>query len=305
MPLTTVGPGHRTQHAGHRVSTLGQVATDARPVTVLLPDSATAPIDLYESGAALRMAIVERAGATALDATWDAAGVYVLLDRHAPDGSWGCYVGQAVGLRKRLAAHVTGKDHWQRAILVQRDTRFGFNSAQIGWLEGRVFDLLDAAADATLHNGNRPKDETLPAHELLMLEGTIAPLTRVLRLIGYDASSPAESPAAAAPVRGVVPDKKGLKAVKLTDLIARGLLSAGTQLHSANGVWPATATVLGNGQIQIGDVVHGSLSAAAGSITQGSVNGWDFWAISTPNGDVRLATLRQQLLVRTSAPHMQ
>jgi len=285
------------------------VATDARPVTVLLPDAVAAPIDLYESGTALRMAIVERAGAGALDASWDAAGVYVLLDRHASDGTWGSYVGQAVALRKRLPDHLKTKDHWHRAVLVQRDTTFGFNSAQIGWLEGRVYDLLDAAADAVLHNGNRPKDETLPAHELLMLEATVDPLARVLRMLGYDTSSPAE--AVTGPLGGTsslvspgavtVIDKKSLKGVKVADLLAMGLLSAGAQLHSINAVWPGTATVLASGHIEVDDVAHSSLSAAAASLTHGSVNGWDFWAVNTSSGTVRLATLRQQLMKHTMA----
>ncbi len=62
---------------------------DALPVTVLLPDTATLPITLYYGGAALPVAIVERSGVQALKADWDRPGVYVLLDRHEPDGTWG------------------------------------------------------------------------------------------------------------------------------------------------------------------------------------------------------------------------
>lgn len=92
--------------------------------------------------------------------------------------------------------HVAKKDHWRRGLLIRRDTTFGFNSAQVAWLEGRIYDLLDAAGDARLHNGNRPSDETLPAHERLVLEASVAPIRRVLRLIGYDPSSPDAEPAA-------------------------------------------------------------------------------------------------------------
>nr|WP_240894795.1 hypothetical protein [Kineococcus siccus] len=134
-----------------------------------------------------------------------------------------------------------------------------------------------------------------------MLESTIAPLARVLRLLGYDSSSPVEAPAGANVTGGVVASKQGLKAVKISDLLAKGLLSAGTQLHSTNGVWPARAIVLADGRVQVGQVAHASLSTAAASITHGSVNGWDFWAITTPTGDVRLATLRQHLLAQTPA----
>lgn len=96
--------------------------------------------------------------------------MYVLLDRHEPDGTWGAYVGKApAGVRSRLLTHVAKKEHWNRALLVSRDTTFGFNSAQVGRLEGRLYDLLKAAGDVSLHNGLRPSDETLPPHERLAL----------------------------------------------------------------------------------------------------------------------------------------
>lgn len=79
----------------------------------------------------------------------------------------------------------------------QRDTTHGFNSAQVGWLEGRLYDLLDAAEDARLHYGNQPSDETLPSFERAMLEASVLPISRILRLIGYDPeppTTPAPSP---------------------------------------------------------------------------------------------------------------
>ena len=107
--------------------------------------------------------------------------------RPAADGSWGCYVGKApAGIRTRLRDHLRNKDHWRRAVLIQRDTTFGFNSAQVAWLEGRLYDLLDAAEDARPHNGNRPSDETLPPFERASLENAVLPISRILRLIGYD-----------------------------------------------------------------------------------------------------------------------
>ncbi len=93
------------------------------------------------------MAIVERDGVQALTADWDRPAVYLLLDRHEPDGTWGCYAGKAAtGVRSRLLQHVAKKDHWHRALLVQRDTTFGFNSAQVGWLEGRLYDYCTPPA---------------------------------------------------------------------------------------------------------------------------------------------------------------
>lgn len=86
---------------------------DAVPMTVLLPEGATAPIELYHGGAALRMAVVERAGVAALvQPDWDKPGVYVLLDLPAPDGTCGCYAGQASAPCTRLVQPV-GRPPWR------------------------------------------------------------------------------------------------------------------------------------------------------------------------------------------------
>ncbi|GAC1439377.1 MAG: hypothetical protein NVSMB55_00640 [Mycobacteriales bacterium] len=265
---------------------------DALPVTVLLPDTAAQPITVYDGGAALRMAIVERDGVHALGPDWERPGVYVLLDMPAPDGTWGCYPGQATSLRKRLVQHVSKKDHWRRALLVTRDTTFGFNSAQIGWLEGRLYDLLDAAGDAVLHNGNRPSDETLPAHERLALEAAVAPVRRVLRLIGYDPVSPDDQTALPSPSR----QTSKFYGITVQHLIAAGLLAGGETLTSTNGAWPATALLLPDGKVQTGGHVYATPSAAATAVKDGPANGWEFWAVDTPTGQVTLATLRARYL---------
>ena len=263
---------------------------DALPVTVLLPDTVSLPITLYDGGAALRMAIVERAGVQALTPDWDRPGVYVLLDRHEPDGTWGAYVGKApAGVRSRLLSHVAKKEHWNRALLVSRDTTFGFNSAQVGWLEGRLYDLLKAAGDVSLHNGLRPSDETLPPHERLALEAAVAPVRRVLRLIGYDPSSPDDQAITPGPAR-----KRSQRFFGITvqHILTAGLLKGGEVLVSTNGAWPATGKLLPDGRVQVGTVAHGTPSAAASAVKGGAANGWEFWAVETPTGHLPLATLR-------------
>lgn len=264
---------------------------DALPVTVLLPDTATLPITLYDSGAALRMAIVERAGVQALTADWDRPGVYVLLDRHEPDGTWGAYVSKApAGVRNRLLSHVAKKEHWHRALLISRDTTFGFNSAQVGWLEGRLYDLLAAAGDVSLHNGNRPSDETLPPHERLALEAAVAPVRRVLRLIGHDPASPDDQPAPP----GLLPRKRTQRFYGMTvkDLIGAGLVAAGDTVTSTNGVWPATGKITVDGGVDVAGKPYPTPSAAAMAVKGGNANGWDFWGVETASGAVTWATLR-------------
>jgi len=211
-----------------RLMTPPPVPYDALPVTVLLPETSTAPVTVYDFGAALRMAIVERASVSALDQyDWDRPGVYVLLDLPEPDGTWWCYIGQATALRTRLLQHLAKKEHWRRALLIQRDTTFGYNSAQIGWLEGRLYDLLAAAGDAHLHNGNRPSDETLPAHERLALEAGVAPISRVLRLIGYDPASPGDQPAPGVLTAGLPKKTAVFYGITVQDLLNAGHLTPG------------------------------------------------------------------------------
>jgi len=275
---------------------------DALPVTVLLPDSPSLPITLYDGGAALRMAIVERAGVQALTTDWDRPGVYVLLDRRDLDGTWGAYVGKApAGVRNRLLTHVAKKDHWHRALLISRDTTFGFNSAQVGWLEGRLYDLLNAAGDVSLHNGNRPSDETLPPHERLALEAAVAPVRRVLRLIGHDPASPDDQPAPP----GLLLRKRTQRFYGMTvrDLIGAGLVAPGDTVTSTNGVWPATGTITADGGVQTGGRLYPTPSAAALAVKGGNANGWDFWAVETDSGAVTLATLRARYAdTRTQEP---
>lgn len=278
---------------------------DALPVTVLLPDSPAMPITLYDSGAALRMAVVERDGVQSLTADWDRPGVYLLLDLPEPDGTWGCYAGKAGELRTRLLTHVAKKEHWRRALLIQRDTTFGFNSAQVGFLEGRLYDLLDAAGDAKLHNANRPSDETLPAHERLVLEASVAPIRRVLRLIGYDPSSPDDQVV----IGSTKKRSQRFFGISVQDLLSAGLLQGGEALTSTNGTWPAKGTLLADGRVDVEGTAYSSPSAAASAVKSGPANGWEFWAVQTPTGSVSLATLRaryadQKEQAGVTAPHV-
>lgn len=263
---------------------------DALPVTVLVPEDASASIEVYDQHAALKIAVVEREGAHLLSDEWDVPGVYILLDRPDHDGTWGVYAGKAPsGVRTRLRDHLRNKDHWTRAVLVRRDTTFGFNSAQVGWLEGRLYDMFDVAEYAVLHNGNRPSDETLPPYDRQMLELVVLPVRRVLGLIGHDPRTPDDSPPVAASAT------KKHYGTKLPELVEAGLLDPGARLTSTNGAWPATATVTATGEIEYAGTSYASPSTAASAAKGGlSANGWEFWAVDTGAGKVSLAVLRER-----------
>lgn len=271
------------------------MADDASPLTVLLPESVSDPVEMYDPHAALRMAVIERDGVAGLGVEWDCPGVYVLLDPIDAEGTYGAYVGKAPsGLRSRMPDHVRKKDHWRRALLVARDTTYGFHSAHVGWLEGRLYDLLDAAEFARLANGNRPRDETLPAYERATLETCMVPIQRVLRLLGYNPETPSDTPAAPGAPRRRTSRFFG---IEVTALIASGHLTPGTRLVSTNGVYPASAKVLDDGRIEFNGDPYDTPSAAASAAKDGkAANGWDFWAVEDTAGRTTLGTLRARHL---------
>lgn len=262
---------------------------DALTMTVLVPDNATAPTVVFDDNAALKLAIVERSGARRLDAEWDAAGLYLLIDRVDDDGRWSVYVGKApAGIKARIGNHLRNKDHWYRALLVQRDTTHGFNSAQIGWLEGRLYDILKAAENARLHNSVRPGDETLAPYDRQALEMVLVSIQRVMRLLGHDSSSGDDT--------GEGKRTSRYYGITLAELFDAGLIEADDVLVSTNGAWPATARIAPEGRIAMDGQEFENPSSAAIAIKGGPANGWDFWARRTPTGPVRLSTLRAEYL---------
>lgn len=249
---------------------------------------------------ALRMAIVRPAQVRSLNDEWSEPGVYVLLYQHANDGTWKTYVGKAAGtdgLAGRLKTH--NKRDWYRAILVKRDTTEGFNSAEVGWLEGRLYDLLDAAEYANLDNDNRPGDKTLQPYEQQMLQTLISPIGSLLTLIGHntataddeDATTDSEKP----PQYGQ--RKSRFYGITVKNLLEAGYLKPDQLLVSTNGRWPATARITNDGHIEQGGTSYETPSPAASAAAHGgAMAGWDFWAIQDETGTVALKTLRARYL---------
>jgi hypothetical protein len=267
-----------------------QPSADALKMTCLVTESQADPILIYDDAAALVMAVVDRGVAHLLPKEWDAPGVYVLLDPIGTDGSWGCYVGQAVqpGLRTRIQKHLKEKDHWSRALLIARDTTLGWNSAQIGWLEGRLYDFVRIIDAARPSNGNRPSDNTLPPFERTALEECVTAAAGVLRMLGFDTSVPGEEP------MSVARRAKSSYSGTLKDLVDAGLLNDGTQLVSLMPTWPATATVNVDGTMTVNGKTFDKPSPAA-NFVGASANGWRFWGFEDLNGRSPLALLRLNL----------
>ena len=272
------------------------MASQVIPVNVQVPSAATAPVvaDFVEH--ALRVAYANRRDLAALpEDEWGVPGVYVLL---TDDGSGQAYVGQAVHLRKRLLQHRSKqKLDWRRAVAIKRDTSHGFNSAEIGYLEGRLASEIAAIPGVTVVEGLKNQDKTLPPHLMLSLDALLSSMLAALRLAGVDTFKDADIPEGASSARGRARPRRGHSVIQGTvaDLLAGGLLRAGAELHLSQGGKTGTASVTTTGELVVSGVAYASPSkAAATALDQQSSNGWTAWHVGSLTGPT-LAHLRAQL----------
>lgn len=267
------------------------------PITFLVPSSSGEPIEIEMPHQALKMVVAARDAIGLLDESWNARGVYFLFGRGEGDKDYSVYVGKAPsGLKKRIQHHVrTRKDDWSRALLIASDTTHGFDSAAIGWLEGRLWTLMQAATAAQVTNSNRPSDLSLPPYHRKALEHYVEPVAAVLRAIGYSPDTPDQQPGTSGLARRAA-RKPAQHSETVTDLIEGGFLNAGTHVRSIPARYDVVSLVLDDGALEVDGKRYESPSAAAGAVRDGSVNGWDFWGVLSGGGQlVSLATLRERL----------
>jgi hypothetical protein len=84
--------------------------------------------------------------------------------------------------------------------------------------------------------------------------------------------------------------------ITLKQIVAAGLLHAGTSVVSTNGAWPASGVITADGCIEVNGTAYVTPSAAAEAVKDGPANGWDFWAVNDPTGRITLATFRTRYL---------
>ncbi len=252
------------------------------PVNVQIPAAADAPIvaDFVEH--ALRVAYLHRAHLKGLPAEeWLCPGVYVLL---TGDGSGQVYVGKATALRKRLQAHANRPPlDWTRAVAIRRDTTHGFNSAEIGYLEGRLSAELGAVASLSVVKGKNDEDTTLPPHMMLSLDALLGSMLAALRLAGVDVAKEADEPEPPS----TDTKRKGHTKINGTvaDLVAAGLIRAGEQVHLSQGKVTANGSVTATGEIVVDGVAYAAPSrAAAKALGLQSSNGWTTWHVGSIDG---------------------
>jgi hypothetical protein len=115
---------------------------------------------------------------------WGVAGVYVLLGTPTTDDSLvRARPGMGSDVLARLRQHPAESPWFTRAV-VARDTRQGWNSAEAGYIEGRLHDLCRASIGVE-HDFRRDHDATLQSHEEALLDQRyLPPIVAALQLAG-------------------------------------------------------------------------------------------------------------------------
>lgn len=171
------------------------------------------------------------------------------------------YVGE-VGRRNlllRLKEHAGQKDWWSRASLIT-SVSDDFNSAEIGWLEGRLCDPLKRGGCLRRHEPPRPGDDSLASHQRALLERYVGPMAAALRACG----APPDTAAQAAPP----PDRDEADAAALQrENRGAGRRWAADRREQFVSVRRALSDVRGtihrDGSVLLDGIRHPSLSAAA------------------------------------------
>lgn len=265
------------------------MASPVTPANVQVPSDADAPIVMDFSVHALRVAMVSRRHILKLPESWSVPGIYVLLGALGTGTDTELYVGKAVEVRKRLNHHRTNpKLSWWRAIAVTRDTTAGFNSAEIGYLEGRLYKELISAPGISLKADKHDQDTTLPQHLLVQLDAFVPTILAALRIAGIELGEEEEALSQ--------PEGKTRQTIEgsVPDLLAAGLLSAGATLSFDRAGKHAEASVTSEGHLVVDGKAYSSPStAAAKALGLKAANGWKSWRIGSSGPT--LADLRAQL----------
>ena len=270
-----------------------------QPVTFYVPPTSLEPIEVGVAHSGLRLVLVSREAVSMLDDSWAVLGVYFLLGAAEDPDRFRAYVGE-VGRRTllvRLREHASQKEWWSRALLIASASD-EFNSAEIGWLEGRLYDVLNNAVAAEVMNRGRPGDDSIAQRDRGVLERYVEPIMAALRAAGAPPDTADQKPEP----RGRRTATRYRESVK--DLIDAGLLKAGTRLRPLRRTLTETALVLDDGRLEVATDIFDSVSRAAIAVSGNKAEaGWDFWG--APSGDggfVALDMLRQRLRQQRGSP---
>jgi len=256
-------------------------------------------IEILDRSRALRLAVVEREACSQLSGEWITSGVYVLLWPFDKDECFKCYVGKG-NVKERLAQHRINRIGWLRAIAVSSNQRDGFDSAEIGWLEGQIHSQIQNSSRGEVENIQEPGDESVPAYNKAHLFSVVRGVEQVMRLLGYELANEVEIEESKTRKRKT----STIGPVGIADLLAANLLLDGDNLVSTNGQWPAKARIEAPDAIVYNGIRYSTLSAAGVAVRDGgSTNGWNFWAVIRSGQVIPLAVLRGEYESQLSNPN--
>jgi hypothetical protein len=267
-------------------------STGVQPVKFYVPASAAEPVEIDVAHSGLRMVLVSRKAVDQLGEEWKVLGVYFLLGPSPDDTDrFRAYVGE-VGRRDlllRLKEHAAHKEWWNRALLIASASD-EFNSAEIGWLEGRLYDVLDNAVAADVMNKGRPGDESIALKDRAVLERYVEPIVAALRACGAPPDTADQKP----PPGG---KKKAHYRESIKDLLDAKLVNVGARLHPLRNNLTTSALILEDGSLEVAGIVYAAVSPAAQAVSGRKAEaGWDFWGAPAADGSfVSLAELRERL----------
>ena len=274
----------------------GQV--ERSPFVVLVPHAVGNAIEIIDRNRALRMACIDRESSFRLAEEWDTPWIYLLMWTAEDNGDFQCYVGKASRLRDRVNQHRSGKTGWERALLVASNQVGGFDSAEIGWLEGQIHSQIGNSLRGSVANLQEPGDDTVPEYNKGRLFSVIEGVVQVMRMFGYELAEESEIGVSTRRSR----KSPSSSPVTIADLLVADFLTEGEELVSTNGQWPARATVRAPDSIEYGGVLYSTPSSAGAAVRDGgATNGWVFWAVVRDGQVIPLAVLRAEFEVTRKA----
>ncbi|WP_411815826.1 hypothetical protein [Gordonia sp. SND2] len=172
---------------------------------------------------------------------------------------------------------------------------------------------MNAIPSITVEGYRDDHDDTLAPYIELSLDELLGSIMSALRLAGLDTHKAADLPDdddtddANSGDEAPEADSMGARRaqdVKLPELVARGLIPAGTELHLKQGDTTARGIVSAQGEVVVDDVAYTGVTTAAKAAINNlrdetarvsPSNGWFAWHIRSLDGDV-LDTLRHQFV---------
>jgi hypothetical protein len=244
---------------------------------------------------------------------WDNTGVYVLLGPQRDQQPTEIYVGKSgggkQGVRGRIQTHISNPQSnanfpWWRAVLITRNSRPGWNSADIGYLEGRLARKLNNYPEISLRASRSDIDTSLGQLREANLEQFLPAIIAALRLAGLDrelSGSDRAREAQKAKTKGTAAKSKARKGgwtrkddkTTISDLLAAGILAPGAKLVFRDGAHFGSGEVSPDGQIVVSGQRYQAPSTAGRAICGRPNNGWTCWSLAN-DPKVTLSQLRKQ-----------